>query len=64
MATLNFQPIFTLEFVITNTATKRNDEEKQFHLMENFHKFRPFHCQSQPAYSYNVKSEKFRKVSG
>jgi hypothetical protein len=26
---------------LQNTATKRNDEEKQFQLMENFHKFRP-----------------------
>jgi hypothetical protein len=28
---------------LQNTATKRNDGEKPFQLMENFHKFCPFY---------------------
>lgn len=38
-----FNPFFSsLKLSLQNTATKRNDEKRQFRLMENFHKFRPF----------------------
>lgn len=42
--TVIFNPFFRRsKLSLQNTATKRNDEEKQFRLMENFHKFRS-HC--------------------
>lgn len=51
MAAVIFNPFFvhaglveklSLYLSLQNTGTKRNDEEKSFQLMENFHKFRPF----------------------